>query len=102
MALESICSKRIVERKKIALPRESLNGKILKYKIHREIGREEREIEFFYADRNGEDIFALNTWNAPKGARKMKFSIYKKHGQNILQSPVFYDGKGEILKIGNR
>ena len=98
MALEFICSKRIFGRRKIALPRESSNGKMLKY----EIDREKREIAFFYADNNGEDVFALNTWNAPKEARKMKFSIYKEYGQNILNVPVFYDDKGEILKIGNR
>ncbi|MDP3026510.1 MAG: hypothetical protein Q8N63_02290 [Nanoarchaeota archaeon] len=106
MALEFICSKRIFGRRKIALPRAHSNGKMLKYEIDREIDieidREKREIAFFYADRDGEDIFALNTWNVPNGARKMKFSVYKRYGQNILNAPVFYDNKGEILKIGNR
>ncbi len=101
MALEFICSNEIIEGKKIALPGGPLNGKTLKYMIHREIDSEKREIAFFYAN-NKENDFALNTWNAPKRARKMEFSIYRKHGQNILQAPVFYDDKGEILKIGNR
>ena len=98
MALEFICSKRIFGRRKIALPRESSNGKILKY----EIDKEKREIIFFYEDNNGEDVFALDTWNAPKGARKMEFSIYGKYGQDILEAPVFYGSEKEILKIGNR
>jgi hypothetical protein len=101
MALEFICSNRIVEGKRIALPREPFNGKILKYKIHREIDSEKREIAFFYAN-NRENDFALNTWIAPKGANEMKFTLYKEHEQNILNAPVFYDDKGEILKIGNR
>lgn len=98
MALEFICSKRIFGRRKIALPREYSNGKMLKY----EIDREKREIGFFYADNNGDNGFSLNTWTAPKGARKMKFSIYRRYGQNILNAPIFYDDKEEILKIGNR
>jgi len=98
MALESLFSSEIIEGKKIALPRESFNGKILRYKID----KEKMEIEFFYADNSDARVFALNTWTAPKGARKMEFSIYKEHGQNILEAPVFYDLEGEILKIGNR
>jgi len=101
MALEFICSRRIIEGKKIALPEEPLDGKILKYKIHREIDSEKREIAFFYAN-NRENDFALNTWIAPKGAKEMEFTVYKEHGQNILNAPVFYDDKKEILKIGNR
>lgn len=98
MALEFICSDAIVEGKKIVLPRESFNGKILKYRID----KEKREIGFFYADNRDADVFAFNIWTAPKGAREMEFSVYKKHGQNILQAPVFYDTKGNLLKIGNR
>jgi|GEM_PF-2348892 len=99
MALEFICSRKIVERKKIALPRVSSNWEVLRYKIYK-IGRNEREIAFFYDD--NEDVFALNTWTVPKGAREIAFSIYKEHGQNILNAPVFYDSEEKILKIGNR
>jgi len=95
MALESLCSNAIVEGKKIALPRESLNGKKLKYQID----QEKREISFFYADNGEMDVFALNIWTAPKGAREMEFRIYQ---ENILEAPVFYYLEGEILKIGNR
>jgi len=98
MALEFICADAIAEGKKIALPRESSNGKTLKYKID----KEKREIVFFYADSRYDGVFELNTWTAPKGARKMEFTIYKKHGQNILEVPIFYGSKGEILKEGNR
>ncbi len=101
MALEFICSSEIVEGKRIVLPRESFNGEILKYYIKYH-DKDKREIIFFYADNGYVNIFALNTWTAPKGAREMEFSVYKKHGQNILQVPAFYDVKGNLLKIGNR
>lgn len=98
MALEFLCFNMIIGGKKIALPRESFNGKVLKYKID----EENREILFFYADNQDVDVFALNTWASPKGARNIEFSIYKENGQNILEAPVFHDLNGEILKIGNR
>ncbi|OGJ17355.1 hypothetical protein A3K73_06025 [Candidatus Pacearchaeota archaeon RBG_13_36_9] len=101
MALEFICSRRTIERKKIVLPRVSSNGGVLKYKIYR-TGENEREIAFFYADGKEKDVFALNNWTVPKGARKMAFRVYKEHGQNILNAPVFYDSEEKILKIGNR
>jgi hypothetical protein len=44
----------------------------------------------------------LNRWRIPAGAGAMEFLEMKFHDESHVGAPMFYDNKGNLLKIGNR
>jgi hypothetical protein len=92
MALELICDAIIESNKKINIPRCA--------NIYR-INSADKKISFYHSNPGNEDR-ELSTWKIPIGAREVEFTIYREHNQSILQSPAFYDPKGNLLKMGNR
>ncbi len=44
----------------------------------------------------------INNWIVPEKARTMEFSKMEISGKFIPGAPLYYDRKGDILRIGNR
>lgn len=97
MALEFLCSNRI-EKEKINIPKGICNGNVLVY----ELDYNNRKITFFSTNKQEAEAFVLNRWKVPTNARQMEFNLYRNKEYYFIRAPVFYDNKGEILKIGNR
>jgi hypothetical protein len=103
MALELICDASIESNKKISVPRMGNSRGILMYQVvSDEKNLSIKKIEFYEADEKEAEKFTLNRWKVAPNARKMEFIFYRYNGYCSIGHPVFYDEKGNLLKIGNR
>ena len=75
-----------------ALPR----GDIVGYEIDGEF------VRFFSCGEEDTRDVVLNRWIVPSGARSMEFLKMDFRWEYYAGAPMFYDNKGNLLKIGNR
>lgn len=78
--------------KRIGLPRR-MDGEVFYYEI--------RGGEVLVGERNGERL-GLGKFEIPKDARSIEFDEMKIGDRSVAGVARYYDGGGNLLKIGNR
>ena len=95
MVVQYLFCETYVYERRFGLPWR-VNDKFVGYETNSDV------IRFFSCDKEDVRKVVLNRWVIPENARSMKFLKMDFHGEYYVGAPVYYDNKGNLLKIGNR
>lgn len=99
MAVQFLSRETLVYERRYGLP-VGRNGEVVQYE------KSGGFVRFLFRDRDDKRRDVLNCWDVPCGARSMEFlRMGLGFGDNVeylIGAPIYYDGKGNLLKIGNR
>ena len=99
MAVQYLSCETLVYERRYDLP-SGVDGKVVQYE------KSGGFVRFLFRDRNDKRRAVLNCWDVPDVARSMEFLRmdfgFGDNVEHLIGAPVYYDGKGNLLKIGNR